>query len=630
MSTTQGGMSKEELLRKRGWSMASEGTTNTGGGDGNGGDNVTEASLDHHGENHINKRMRLESSTANDSKASNDDASAEDGDINENSDDDDEDLFVGSPSSSEGGPGGGAVMTDKCSAENDTIDSSKSIPIQSQFKLSKWAARLFDPNRVRGVIEPPEILPQNDEFLRAFGLREKADREGQDQAEAINENDDAIVIDVDKESEDNTNSGNKNKDGSVVPEEGSKVKLMNLKYTTKESTIQQLLELYGTIQDLKLVMDTKTDEGIKKEWSIGKAYCTFSLAVEAKACVDALQEYKLDGRPMRLQVVPNDPRRERAARNSLMGASTLSRYWDLEAENVEGTGDDANGVSASLPSFGNNLRMLGIKCRRCGEVGHMESSCSNAVQEKPCMLCGKAGHAGPRDCPTSVVCFSCGVPGHAARDCTTPRGHYAKRMVCCLCLMSGHHRWQCPLQSSYQIASSIGDAICIDCGSKGHFSCNAQKWEYNVTLRSSAGGGFSCFNCGELGHHGASCTRPKIDVCGRNPEVGQRELERAETWVDHIERSYMGRTSSSNNGGGNERGRGRDRDRDQGRNGNGGRRDSRGYNNNNNNRGSERDNDGGRRGYQDTSRRQRSRTQPPPTSRHYRTDDDVDVEVRPY
>jgi len=42
-------------------------------------------------------------------------------------------------------------------------------------RLSKWSARLLDPNRPRGLIETPKIIPLNDEFLSAFGKREKQD-----------------------------------------------------------------------------------------------------------------------------------------------------------------------------------------------------------------------------------------------------------------------------------------------------------------------------------------------------------------------------------------------------------------------------------------------------------------------
>ena len=64
-----------------------------------------------------------------------------------------------------------------------SIDSSSKSNTQDQTtnnkvdlakkKLSKWAARLFDPNRPRGLIETPTVIPLNDEFLKEFGKREK-------------------------------------------------------------------------------------------------------------------------------------------------------------------------------------------------------------------------------------------------------------------------------------------------------------------------------------------------------------------------------------------------------------------------------------------------------------------------
>lgn len=44
---------------------------------------------------------------------------------------------------------------------------------QAKDRLSKWAKRLFDPNRPRGLVEAPETIPLNDEFLSQFGKREK-------------------------------------------------------------------------------------------------------------------------------------------------------------------------------------------------------------------------------------------------------------------------------------------------------------------------------------------------------------------------------------------------------------------------------------------------------------------------
>jgi hypothetical protein len=52
-------------------------------------------------------------------------------------------------------------------------DNNESLFEVAKQRLSKWAARLFDPNRPRGLVQPPAVIPLNDEFLTAFGKREK-------------------------------------------------------------------------------------------------------------------------------------------------------------------------------------------------------------------------------------------------------------------------------------------------------------------------------------------------------------------------------------------------------------------------------------------------------------------------
>jgi hypothetical protein len=56
---------------------------------------------------------------------------------------------------------------------NETNAQKEQILLQAKSRLSKWAARLFDPNRPRGLVEAPEVIPLNDEFLTSFGKREK-------------------------------------------------------------------------------------------------------------------------------------------------------------------------------------------------------------------------------------------------------------------------------------------------------------------------------------------------------------------------------------------------------------------------------------------------------------------------
>jgi hypothetical protein len=70
-------------------------------------------------------------------------------------------------------------------------------------RLSKWATRLFDPNRPRGLVQAPEIIPLNDEFLTQFG---QANKEMQDVTGQ------KLVIDrgnLDQEIEEETNDGGK-------------------------------------------------------------------------------------------------------------------------------------------------------------------------------------------------------------------------------------------------------------------------------------------------------------------------------------------------------------------------------------------------------------------------------------
>lgn len=57
---------------------------------------------------------------------------------------------------------------------NDADAANKDERLQvAKKKLSKWAARLFDPDRPRGLVQAPQTIPLNDEFLTAFGKREK-------------------------------------------------------------------------------------------------------------------------------------------------------------------------------------------------------------------------------------------------------------------------------------------------------------------------------------------------------------------------------------------------------------------------------------------------------------------------
>jgi len=345
--------------------------------------------------------------------------------------------------------------------------------------LSKWASRLFDPNRPRGLIEAPAIIPLNDEFLSEFGKRER------DFAEATGE-----VVDIDKQNLDeelDETSGTASKEMKVeeISNGGFKVKISNLAYTTTKITLSRKCEKYGNIIDVKLIMDPKSEK-----LSLGRAYVTFELAEDRKSCILDMNDKVLDGRQVRIMKVESkNKKRESLSRQGIKGGTT-SRYW---------------------------LRDITTKCFRCGKVGHMADSCPNAEVPKPCNFCGKIDHES-RACKLTKLCFKCTVPGHINRECPH-RQFWRKRVVCGICFSDGHDSMQCRERLS-NIPSY--HAICFICGETGHFSCKSMRW--SLDLR-----GVSCFNCGEAGHLAIDCRRPILNECARNTELTLQEINRAET-----------------------------------------------------------------------------------------------------
>ena len=109
---------------------------------------------------------------------------------------------------------------------------SESTPVDPQLlehaksRLSKWAARLFDPDRPKGLMQPPETIPLNDEHLKAFGQRVKQEQFDLQQI--------TTTIDSDDDDEDKgdlptmTESSTKKKKAK----EGTKLKITNMAYTT--------------------------------------------------------------------------------------------------------------------------------------------------------------------------------------------------------------------------------------------------------------------------------------------------------------------------------------------------------------------------------------------------------------
>jgi len=350
-------------------------------------------------------------------------------------------------------------------------------------KLSKWAARLFDPNRPRGLVEPPKVIPLNDEFLSAFGKREKEYDELAGRVVDI----DKKSLDVDVSESDDEGDGSKSKESkgqkvNFSEMSNCKVKITNLSYGTSTATIARECGFIGPVVDVNLILD-------ENRQSTGRAYVVFEDHESAIGCVEKMNEKQLEGRTLYI---------------SLAAASSKKK-------------DDPSGKGGGISSKKDNRyweQDISTKCNRCGEVGHNERNCTNEEKPRPCALCAEVGHE-MWTCPKKSICFNCGVPGHVSRECRRPRG-IPKRCVCTICYSSGHHRWQCRERQWVP-----EEAICMQCGKPGHFMCSDMKWFFGLQ-------GVSCFQCGCNLHHGSECQRPSLDQCARNAEIGAQEIEMAE------------------------------------------------------------------------------------------------------
>ena len=402
-------------------------------------------------------------------------ASSKDDNDNDNDsddDDDDEDLFADADSP----------------VKASTVDNSNS----RVAGLSKFVRRILDPHRKpRGLIEPPSIIPLNDEFLQAFGRREK---EFDAQLGRDPDIDHAIVDDEDDKEEAPSatdQDANQQQQEDEEPEGSKKVKFANLRYTTSARLLEEECLNFGPVQEVNLIMDDSDPDGLK---NVGRAYVLFDSAKDAQACVDQQCGGAVDGRSVRVTLAETLPQRTPGGGGGRKNPRDEKRYYQKD---------------------------VSTKCFRCGLVGHMAAECPNPPKASVCPLCAKADEHDMRSCPLNRVCFNCGIPGHINRECPVPRGSQPPRQVCSICCGSGHSRFQC--QRNALSVPGLSEAVCCVCHQKGHFMCSELKWFFGLER-------VYCYNCGGKGHVGNQCNRPNLDDLGRNDGWATKELERAEEY----------------------------------------------------------------------------------------------------
>jgi RNA recognition motif. (a.k.a. RRM, RBD, or RNP domain)/Zinc knuckle len=412
----------------------------------------------------------------------------------------------------------------KTKDDNNESSSFSFIPQIAKDRLSKWAARLFDPNRPKGVIQPPQTIPLNDEFLKAFGKREQAMDAMTGKSLTI----DRTIPDDDDDYDDNATNGDAtkkddstaavtitetdeplagdtnlpNNETATTTFSSRNVKISNLRFTTTNSELESLCQRFGEIEKTTVIKNP-----VDETKNLGIAYVLFTSSDAAARCLAEL--HNVQNRPV--TVVEAKPPGEK--KNSAGGLKRkASRYWES---------DDPD---------------LSLKCYHCGLYGHMASACQNAKLLKPCTLCGVTSHDA-RNCDKKVFCFTCGLPGHSSRDCPEPQP--IRRLICTICYGADHHKSQCrnfPVGGEpFGVSPHV---VCMVCGQLGHFSCRRISVFYGLR-------GVCCcnwyvallrvpfcfhlfffrshhifFRCsGALGHTINNCRAPNLAMCDRNQDT---------------------------------------------------------------------------------------------------------------
>lgn len=137
--------------------------------------------------------------------------------------------------------------------------------------------------------------------------------------------------------------------------------------------------------------------------------------------------------------------------------------------NLEGLDVEAERITTGSRYF--SKVDISVVCYRCGGVGHMSRSCTNAKKEV-CFLCGRRDHQAEK-CPYSVL------------EERKNRQSDERALGCFWCATSDHHFVNC---SRFQLPKYNPKAQCIVCQEPSSFACSDH-------LKASKGGKTQCVRC---------------------------------------------------------------------------------------------------------------------------------------
>ena len=162
-------------------------------------------------------------------------------------------------------------------------------------------------------------IPLNDEFLKAFGKREKEYDEVSGRVMDI----DKTSLDIIDVSDDENETDNKPKSQDAKKTDFSelkkcKVKISNMSYKTTSATIARTCGAFGPMLDVNLILDGNGQ-------SSGRAYVVFEDHETAMSCAEKMNQKSLEGRTLYVSLA------SKSGRKSFDPSKKQdNRYWERD------------------------------------------------------------------------------------------------------------------------------------------------------------------------------------------------------------------------------------------------------------------------------------------------------------